>query len=505
MARGAGIVFIGTIIARIFGYSLRVALKRYLGLDDFGLVATGVVVVEISSMLALMGLQQAVARFIAYHRSQHEYDKVRGTLKAGLSIGIMNSLFIAVLVYFISSGLAINVFHKPGLVDILHHFWLIIPLYAVTLLSASILRGFKNMAGMIMAQQVGRNLFVLIAFGTLALLGFKLTSAIYGYLIGFFLTALVSALLAFRTIPFDLLNRTKTTGMTREILMYSWPLVFATLLWFLIGRTDTLFLASYVASDQVGIYNAVLPLAQFVLVTPQSFAMIFMPLISGVFAQGDRQGLRHIYLITSKWLLMFTLPIYLPIVIFAKPLLVLFFGPDTAPGTLALQLLATGFFVNAIVGPASMTLSADAKTKLLLLNTTIAFMINIFLNILLVPKLSIIGSAWASSLANASAHITAAIESYFLYRILSFRKVMLKVVTIAFVSVLLTLGLNHLLHLTQNLPGLFLISGFLVIFYLTGLLLTGCLDQNDLTVIEAIEGKFGVKFGFLRRFIRRSQ
>jgi O-antigen/teichoic acid export membrane protein len=245
MARGAGIVFVGMITARVLGYALRVLLKRHLGLDDFGLVSTGVVIVEIATMLSVMGLPQAIARFIAFHLSRKEYSKVAGTLKASVIIGLPSVFLIGGLVYVLASFLANHIFQKPGLLYVLHRFWLLIPLFGITMLSSSILRGLKKMLGMIFSQQIARNLFVLFCFVPLALVGFKLDAAIYGYIYGFIIMAAVSLLLVVRAVHYKELFAQMPAKMTSAIVTYSWSLVFSTILWFLIGRVDTLFLASF--------------------------------------------------------------------------------------------------------------------------------------------------------------------------------------------------------------------------------------------------------------------
>ena len=502
MARGAGVVFVGMIAARVLGYILRVLLKRHLGLDDFGLVSTGVVIMEIATMLSVMGLPQAIARFIAFHLSRKEYSKVAGTLKASFIIGLPCILLTSGLVYLFASVLANHVFQKPGLLYVIHRFWLLIPLLGITMLSSSVLRGLKQMFAMIFSQQIARNLFVLFCFVLLALAGFKLDSAIYGYIYGFIIMAALSLLLVARAVPYKELFARKPAKMASILVTYSWPLVFSTILWFLIGRVDTLFLASFMTIDQAGIYNAVLPLAQFVTVTPQSFAMISMPLISGVFARGDESSLEPIYLTTSKWLLMFTLPVYLPIVIYAEPLLVKFFGSDCASGAVALRILSTGFFVNAVVGPATMTLSADARTRLILLNTLVSLLINVVCNITLIPLWGISGSATASALAVAGTHIIAAVQAYHLYGVVPFKKVFLRIIAVAATAVALVGVADVIFGFEENLLNLTALSFVLIGLYLAGLLVTRCFDSTDIIILESLEAKFNVHAEFLKRFMR---
>ncbi|MBN1997374.1 flippase [candidate division KSB1 bacterium] len=502
MARGAGIVFIGMILARIFGYLLRIALKHSIGLEDFGLISTGVVVVELAAIVALMGMQLAVARYIAFFSSQKQENKIAGTLKSSFILGMSSLTVVALAIRFFAQDIAIKLFDKPELLIILKYFWILIPVWGFILLASSVMRGFKNMGGTILTQQLTRPLFVLISFGLLALSGTSLSTAIFGYLSGFILTAVLAFFLLVRGTPVLAFFRVKAVNVTKEILNYSWPLVFATILWSMTGRMGTFLLSIYESKANVGVFSAVLPLAQFVAVSMLSFGMILMPLFSSIFSHNDLPQLRIVYNAATKWILFFTVIVFVPLFVYSFELLTLFFGADTQSGSTALKLISIGYLIYAIFGPCNLVLNASGKTKFVFLNNFSAFVLNVGLAFLLIPRFGIEGAAIASMGSFTILALFSVVENLIFYKVSPFH--------LPFYKNLFSIALGTaLVYLTRNLlfplGSGFQILGGSVVFMISYTLLLyffRVFDQSDLIIIEAMEKKFNRKFKVFRAFIR---
>ncbi len=502
MARGAGIVFIGMIFARIFGYILRVTLKRSIGLDNFGLISTGVVVVELATIVALMGLQVATARYIAFFNTQRASDKVAGTLKSALLIGMTSLTIMSLFIFIFAEQISIHLFEKPDLHSILRYFWVLVPVWGFVLLAASIMRGFKNMSGTIITQQIGRPFFVLICFGVLMLWDVNLSTAVWGYFFGFVFTAFIALMILVRTTPFTFFIKLPSTNLIKEILTYSWPLVFATILWNMTGRMGTFFLSIYESKTQVGIFSVVLPLSQFVAIAMQSFSMILMPLFSGSFSTNNLTQLRLMYNASTKWILFFTAMVFVPVFVYSVDLLILFFGADTASGALALKLISAGYLIYAVIGPCNLVLNAAAKTKYVFVNTLIAFLMNIIISVIFIPKYGVNGAAIATIGSFIAVNFFAFAQNYVFFKVTPFRGPFFK----SIIALALGFGMVYLTRPFLAATGsvLMIISGVLVfiIVYTLFLYIFRVFDNDDLVIIVALEKRFGRRFTLLRRFIR---
>jgi len=80
VAKGAGIVFIGTVIGTILGFAERVLIARYYTQAQYGVFSLALVLLNIFAVIATLGLQEGVARQIAYYRGKGDDKKVRGII-----------------------------------------------------------------------------------------------------------------------------------------------------------------------------------------------------------------------------------------------------------------------------------------------------------------------------------------------------------------------------------------------------------------------------------------
>jgi len=99
--------------------------------------------------------------------------------------------------------------------------------------------------------------------------------------------------------------------MKRELISYSWPLMFAGMLYLVMGWIDTLMLGYFLTSADVGIYRASLATAGLLAIVPSSFASIFFPVITELYSRGEREELENTDAAVTKWIFMIALPLVL--------------------------------------------------------------------------------------------------------------------------------------------------------------------------------------------------
>ena len=72
IAKGAGIVFIGTIIGMLLGFVGRIILVRYTTQTEYGIYCLALVILNIFALISTLGLQEGSTRYIAYFRGKKE-------------------------------------------------------------------------------------------------------------------------------------------------------------------------------------------------------------------------------------------------------------------------------------------------------------------------------------------------------------------------------------------------------------------------------------------------
>ncbi|MBN1479773.1 hypothetical protein EH223_17840 [candidate division KSB1 bacterium] len=500
MARGAGIVFIGIFLSRILGYMLRILLKHVLGLETFGLLWSSYNIIEMVTFLCLLGIPNTLSRHIAFYKAQNNPQRVGGFIAMGFMVITPLLIFVTFLLFWHVDYFATTLFAKPDIQPFLKILSFgVLPL-ALMFIFGSIFRGFKLMSHMVFTQQLSRNVFMLFAFALLLVLGLKELAA-WAMLLGLILT-LVAAIFQFMWhVEKKYITNIELAGVFRELLHYSWPLVFTTLFWNMSGRIDIFFLTIYENESNVGVYNAILPLAQFVPVIMQSFISILMPIFSGIFAQYDRNALVAMQQAATKWIFAFTAPLFLLLIIFSDSILLILLGKDTVIGAIPLTIAASGYFINAAFGVLNIILNAAGRTKLTLLNTSVYIVLNILLDILLIPRYGLIGAAFAGACSMFALNIFAAIENYRLYNLIPLDRQILYISIVSIISGGVTMILKQLLPTQLQLVTIAVGSLLLILLYFGGLKRVHIFDQNDLAIITALEKKFGVNLAVVRRFI----
>ena len=86
------------------------------------------------------------------------------------------------------------------------------------------------------------------------------------------------------------------------------------------------------------------------------------------------------------------------IFILGRPLLLLF-GPQFGEGYPLLYILAIGLLVRASIGPAESLLTMAGQQGICSLIYTATFLVNVALNLLLIPRFGLMGAATATSTA----------------------------------------------------------------------------------------------------------
>ena len=109
---------------------------------------------------------------------------------------------------------------------------------------------------------------------------------------------------------------------------------------------------------------------------------------------------RRIYAAATGWVVRLSLPAFVALLVFPDELLRLF-GPDFAAGAAVTVILALGQLVNAATGPCGTLLNMSGRVALNMADNLAALVLNVLLNLWLIPAYGIVGAAvaWAVSLA----------------------------------------------------------------------------------------------------------
>jgi O-antigen/teichoic acid export membrane protein len=170
-----------------------------------------------------------------------------------------------------------------------------------------------------------------------------------------------------------------------------------------IQRIDIVLVAILRGPAEAAIYTAAtrfLVAGQFANVAIMNAAQ---PRFTEMFAQGDRPAANRVYQATTAWLILLTWPLYLLAVIFGPEVLTVF-GHSYRAGASVVVILGLTMLLQTACGQVDMVLVTAGRSSWSLANGLLAVVVNVGLDVLLIPRYGITGAAigWSAAIVVAN-------------------------------------------------------------------------------------------------------
>ena len=404
LARGAGISFLGQSIGRFLNYGTQIALAWMYGPAQFGAYALGITLVQMANILAQLGVDNGVVRYVAQYRTQRDAARVRGTVLVALGAPLLFSLLLTVLMFSSAGFLAGKVFDEPSLEGLFKLFSLSLPALTVMNMALFSTQGFMNQRYTAYVQQILQPLTNLAFILVLYLLGAEILGAAVAYIVSMSVGCVVALYCLTRVYPSLVDRESPVRFEARALLNASWPMTVFSFtqranLW-----VAVLVLGVFATTSDVGVFNAAARTAALAALVLYAFNGILSPMISSLYSQGKLQDLGRLYQDVSRWVFTGGLAVFLITVVLGRELMAVF-GPGFVAGWAVLVILAGGELFNSAVGPTQRVLSMTRHQKVLMFATAGSAVICVGANFALVPRYSILGAAVATALATALANV----------------------------------------------------------------------------------------------------
>lgn len=439
---GATFIFSGSMVGKVVGLAIQLALGRGFGKALYGLYTTGMTVLQLGQSVATLGLQNGVIRFGAPACEQGNDTQVKGTFLAVGGLGLVSGTVLGIGIFVSSPWLAGNVFTIPEGMDpalmerTIAVFGLGLPFYVLTYLASRMARAIGTMQVDTLLDSILQPTLFLVMIGGVLLVGQNFTLALYAFLISTVLAAGTGIYAIYRLFP-PLFSRLVPEIDIRALLRFSLPIVGVTLATMGITYTDRLMLAILKTPEAVGTYQPAAILAiqlNFILF---AITAAFSPIISDLYESGRFGDLSSLYADTVRWIVLLTLPAAIVLIVFA-PQVISIWGAEYRDGTSALRILAAAQFVVAGVGSVGQMLQmSDHQDYVFGVNASMA-VLNVVLNWILIQWYGVIGAALATGITTALGDTAEVVGLYAFLSIHPFRWALWKPFAAAGLATLLT-------------------------------------------------------------------
>lgn len=490
-AKGGGIVFAGALF--FFGCQLLtgILLARLLGAMQYGMYKVGVTVGVIAAGFALLGMEDALVRYVSLFASRRDPARLWGTLQVGVGLATLASLLIGAGLYALATPLALHLFHEPRLVPLLRLASLIVPFLTLSRVLASATRGFNKMQYATGAQQIAEPLIRLMLIVQLALLGLAAGKAMTAYIAGLIVACALLLYFLDRLFP---LRRPLQTAQ-RDIsglLHFSLPAYFSTLLDTLGPSLQIVLVGGLNTVATAGIFAAAAQASAACSMFNRSIGTASSPIISELHGQGDRERMARFYQTTAKWMFNVNLPFFLIVLLLSEPILTIF-GKEFVEGSTAMSILALAQLVIAAAGVSDGVLTMTGNTLTRLANSAVLTVLSIGLCFLLIPHWGAVGAAVAAFVTASVVNLLRVSEVFVLFRMLPYNVSFLKPLAAGLVALAIGWLTRQLLHTETDLVLAAMNAFAILAAYVSMILLLG-LSPEDRAVFAHLRRRVDTAF-----------
>lgn len=376
-------------------YLFLFTVARFLGPGVLGSFTLSFTVMQLTSVLSLMGLDNLIIRKVAAARAAGDLAAQHSAYRAALRITLYSSVALGVILYLSAPMLAEFVFSKPGLTDPFRTMSVALPFFVISTLHASAFRGAKNMLGFTLFKTLIPLLNTLIILGSWYL-GSK-ADPVSGLTFSLILLG-IGYMLAWRRFSGSSTISPDAAPPSMSMIREAMPMMITGSVFFILNWIDNLVIGIYRPEAAVGIYDTAFKIASATAAVLMAVNAIQAPTFAEIHSQGDRQRLSNYVFTSTRLLFYITAP--LTLILLAIPELILsLFGEGFTSGSASLQVLAIGNFVNCITGSVGILLMMTGYQKeynRIILSTAV---LAVALNFLLVPAWGIDGAAISSTIS----------------------------------------------------------------------------------------------------------
>ena len=399
LKRGA---FLNTIamLASNFRGIFTFLVARLLGPAALGIFSVAWSTTDIISKIGVLGLDNAITTFIARSEAVGDHARSRSLFRVAAVLGIIQSVVTSVIVIVALRFFNNRLHVQPQMISALTLVLCAMPGLALYRISTAISRGMKVMQHDIYSRGLTEPVATTLVFLLALAVGFKESSPEVAAILGTAASGVIALALAstlFRHVPAQT-PVMSPFSQARSLLAYSAPISIYQLINAFIARLDLILLGYFVGRapgvtlTTVGVYSAVIGMANGLRKVNQAFNPIFAPVVAGMTATGDHDVAAATYARLAQWMLWILLPL-VAVLSLAGSTILLLYGPAFWQGGVWLGIVALASATNAFVALGETVIMVQ-RPLLNLLHSSITCVVAAAGLLWLIPRFGPLGAAF---------------------------------------------------------------------------------------------------------------
>ena len=381
---------VGDIIIKMTGFVTLPIYSRLLSVEGYGtwnLILAGVGMI---SAILILGGDSAYIRLFFFFFSEDEQRSITSTWFAFLALW---SVTITLVCVAFSEPIAAWALDQPEAALLVALGLLAAPVGLINAMCAQTLRNqfrarqfvFWNVFSAVLS--VGSSLAGVVIFHL----------GVAGVLGGALAAGLVMLPIRLWTVR-SMLRLRFSLPLLKELLAYGVPLMPGSVAYWVFASSDRLLLGQLTNIAQVGLYAVANQIANLIGFLYGALGQAWVPRSTALY-ETDRDSAASVFgQMLTYFLVLFGI-MSVGITAFAPEIISLLSTPEFVPAAIAVGPLALGYVAYASTQVTSMSIMLTKKTYYLTILAWVAAVLNVVLNLLLIPQLGMVAAAWSTTLA----------------------------------------------------------------------------------------------------------
>jgi len=394
LKKSFGVLFIrGIGVILLFLFSM--FLTNYYSAEQVGEYDFVRATIMILSGASLIGTNQSLIYYSGFLNSKNSLKSIKNIYfkMTRMTTGICIVFILGYLI--IPEGLINELFDKKNAHSLILKAVVALFFYTTTMLNIDALRALNQT----IHSELYRNIFRYTPIFILSIVLFFTQNQewlIEAFLAGFILLSLITTikvLILFKQLTLS--NQTSYKFSYNQIFSRSYPMALSAIAYFIMQSVDIIILTVYEGFDSVAYYSIAVKLATVTALALMSVNIVIAPKIAEIYNTNDFNRLNKLIKDAARIIFIISLPVLLILFIFSGPALSLF-GEGYVFAKQALWFLLAGQFFSALCGPGAIYLNMTGKQKKLNNILISGLIVNVVLNLILIPVYGIEGAATAT-------------------------------------------------------------------------------------------------------------
>ncbi len=377
IARKSTLIMANTITEALLAYVALFFIARYMGPRDFGIIGFAIGFVGLFGFLSNLGFNTAHVKRISEGKDLGTCIGTFLVTKLGL-VSLMAAATIGAVFFWklvIGRGFETPT-HELAIFIILGYFIFerLSTIFQTTFTAETKIT--KTYLPRLIATiaRTGAIIFVAIS-------GFGAIELAFAYVFGH-VFLFITSLLLFRDYPI----KRPSKECFHDYKIFAIPMIIVSSAALIMANLDKVLIQMFWSAEDVGYYFASARICGFVVLAGASIGELLFPMISNYYSKKDTKSIKEMMYRSERYISMITFPMVFGIVALAEPAINILLSASFNPALPVFRILPFYALINALTIPYTSQLLGINKPKLVRNRILIMVILNLVLNIILIPR-----------------------------------------------------------------------------------------------------------------------